>query len=166
MSLVIANYNPEWPRLFEREAADVLASVDGIDEVEHVGSTAVPSMSAVPTIDLLAGADDPNTVDDAALVRLGYTEADAVRDREPERRLFWKGSEAYQTYHLHLVPLGGVLWERTLAFRDRLRDDRDLAERYAHHRRRIADQYAEDPDAYAEAKAAFIGTVLQAEAEG
>lgn len=162
---VIANYNPEWVVLFEREAADVLAAVGGVRRIEHVGSTAVPGMSASPTIDLLAGAEDPGAVDADVLAGLGYTEVSDVRDRSPGRRLFWKGTPAYQTYHLHVVSEGGALWERALAFRGRLRADRDLAERYAHHKRQLARRYADRPDAYAVAKVTFIDTVLQDSAD-
>lgn len=158
---VIADYDPAWPRLFEREAAVLLAAAEGVRRIEHVGSTAVPGMSARPTIDLLAGADDPAAVDADALAGLGYTEVADVRDRSPGRRLFWKGTPAFQTYHLHVVAADGALWARARAFRDRLRADRDLAERYAHHKRQLAARYADRPDAYAVAKVTFVDTVLQ-----
>lgn len=158
---VIADYDPAWPALFEREASAVRAAVEGVRRIEHVGSTAVPGMSARPTIDLLAGADDPAVLDADTLAGLGYTEVPDVRDRSPGRRLFWKGTPAFQTYHLHVVTGDGALWARALAFRDRLRADRDLAERYAHHKRQLARRYADRPDAYAVAKVTFIDTVLQ-----
>lgn len=156
--LVIANADPGWPRLFEREAAAVLASVRGVERVEHVGSTAVPGLAATPTIDLLAGAADPAAIDGAALAALRYAEVDPAP--EAGRRFFWKGTAAFQTYHLHLVRLDGDLWRRFLAFRDRLRGDLALAERYDHHKRQALRGHA-DADAYAEAKAAFVDAVLQ-----
>lgn len=158
---VIADYDPEWPRLFEREAAAVGAAVEGVRRIEHVGSTAVPGLAARPTIDLLAGAADPAAVDAGALAALGYTEATDVRSRTPGRRLFWKGTPAFRTYELHLVREGGTVWERALAFRERLRSDLDLAERYAHHKRQVARLYADSPGAYAEANVTFADAVLQ-----
>ena len=156
--LVIANADPEWPRLFEREAASVLASASGVVRVEHVGSTAVPGLAATPTIDLLAGADDPAAVEADALAALRY--AEAVPAPEAGRRFFWKGTAAFPTYHLHLVRLDGDLWARYLAFRDRLRADLALAERYDHHKRQALRDHTGDPAAYAAAKAAFIDGVL------
>lgn len=159
--LVIANADPEWPRLFEREAASVIASVPEIERVEHVGSTAVPGLAATPTIDLLAGAPDPAAVGAGPIEALGYDEVDGTAVGLPEavHRFFWKGTAAFQTYHLHLVRLEGDLWRRFLAFRDRLRGDLALAERYDHHKRQALRQHA-GADAYAEAKAAFIDRVL------
>ena len=160
--LVIANADPEWPRLFEREAASVLTSVPGVGAVEHVGSTAVPGLAATPTIDLLAGAPDPAAVDAGALAALGYAEVPDPEAVLPEaaRRFFWKGTEAFQTYHLHLVRHDDDLWRRFLAFRDRLRADLALADRYDHHKRQALRTAADGP-AYAEAKAAFIDGVLR-----
>jgi GrpB-like predicted nucleotidyltransferase (UPF0157 family) len=157
-AVVIANYDPEWPRLFEREAAAVLAGVEGVRRVEHVGSTAVPGLSARPTVDLLAGADDPSALDADALAALGYAEVEAARG--PDRRLFGKGTPAFQTYELEAVRLDGERWRRRLALRDRLRSDLDLAERYAHRKRQLAREHGGDAAAYARAKAALVTALL------
>lgn len=160
--LVIADSDPAWPRQFEREATAVLTTASGVERVEHVGSTSVPGLAATPTIDLLAGAADPAAIGEAALAGLGYAEVDPVPEAgvDGRRRFFWKGTEAFPTYHLHLVLLDGDLWRRYLAFRDRLRADLALAERYDHHKRQALRQHAGAADAYAEAKAAFIDAVL------
>lgn len=160
MPLVIANYNPEWPGLFEKEAEALRSAVPTLHAVEHIGSTAVPGMSARPTIDLLAGAADVHGVDARALEGMGYAEAHRVGDREPGRRFFWRGTDAFPLYHLHVVIEDGDLWRRHLAFRDRLRADPTFAERYAHHKRQLARQYADDPEVYAEAKSTFIEAAL------
>ena len=156
-TLVIADYDPAWPRLFDHEAAAVRTALPEIPHLEHVGSTSVPGLAAMPTIDLLGGTNDPVALSAASLAALEYAEAEAP---EADRRMFWKGSEAFHTYHLHLVRLDGPLWHRFLAFRDRLRADLGLAERYAHHKRRAL---REGTGGYAEAKAAFIEGVLDGE---
>ena len=157
-AVVVANYNPEWPRQAEREAAAVLAEIAGIQRVEHVGSTAVPGLSAQPTVDLLAGAESPAALDADALAALGYVEVEGAR--QPSQRLFWKGTPTFRTYEIEAVPFGGERWRRRLAFRDRLRADLELAERYAHRKRQIARLHADDPAAYAEAKADFVTAAL------
>jgi hypothetical protein len=50
----VVDYDPDWPRLFEREAErirDVLG--ERVVQLEHVGSTSVPGLSAKPIIDVL-----------------------------------------------------------------------------------------------------------------
>jgi GrpB-like predicted nucleotidyltransferase (UPF0157 family) len=157
-AVVLANYNPEWPRQFEREAAALIEAVPAVRRVEHVGSTAVPGLAAQPTVDLLAGVDDPSALDAGPLEALGYAEVESAR--EPDRRLFWKGTPTFRTYELEVVRECGARWERRLALRDRLRADLELAEHYAHHKRQLARQYADHPEAYAEAKTAFVATLL------
>lgn len=159
-AVVLADYDPEWPRQYEREAAAVLAAVPDIRRVEHVGSTAVPGLAAEPTVDVLGAADEPGALDVRPLIALGYAEVEPAR--ESGRRLFWKGTPTFRTYGLEVVRPDGDRWRRRIALRDALRADLDLAERYAHQKRLLARQHAGDPEAYAEAKAAFVARLLGA----
>ena len=153
MSLVIANYDPDWPLHFAREAEAVRA-VPGVRAVEHVGSTAVPGLAARPTVDLLVGVDDV-AAPAGPFEALGYRE-----DADAAVRTFWKGSRTFRTYELLVVRAGGAEWGRRLALRDRLRADADAAERYAHRKRALAREHAGDRAAYAAAKAALVAEVL------
>src|ERR1700753_2407019 len=50
----IDDYDPAWPRLFEREAERIrIALGDRALLIEHVGSTSVPGLAAKPKIDIL-----------------------------------------------------------------------------------------------------------------
>src|SRR5436305_10606678 len=50
----IVDYDPEWPRLFEREARRIQAALrERVLLIEHVGSTSVPGLAAKPRIDIL-----------------------------------------------------------------------------------------------------------------
>ena len=51
----ITPYNPNWPLLFETEAAFLRAKIPGtlIRRIEHFGSTAVPGLAAKPIVDML-----------------------------------------------------------------------------------------------------------------
>ena len=88
--ITLAPYEPDWPRLFSREA-DRLRSVLGNEarRIEHVVSTSVPGLMAKPIIDILLvvpdSADEPSYV--PHLQAAGYV----LRIREPEwfeHRLF------------------------------------------------------------------------------
>ena len=49
----IAEYDPDWPRQFDREALRIRAALGGQAlAIEHVGSTAVPGLAAKPIIDI------------------------------------------------------------------------------------------------------------------
>src|SRR5215468_5116284 len=65
--VVIADYDPEWPALFAREAARIRAALgEKTQLLEHVGSTSVPGLAAKPRIDIILAvpdsADEPSYV--------------------------------------------------------------------------------------------------------
>jgi len=127
--------------------------------IHHVGSTAVPGLDAKPTIDVLVGIDSLE-VSRAAfdpLAELGYLYAPY---RAEEMHWFCKPHPSRRTHHLHLVPTDSERFRNELAFRDRLRSDRTVADEYAVLKHDLAQRFADDREAYTEAKAEFIRRVL------
>jgi GrpB-like predicted nucleotidyltransferase (UPF0157 family) len=156
--VTIVDYDPEWPRRFERRAADLSRILGSRARLmEHIGSTSVPGLAAKPIIDIVAGIDDPD--DEQAylpdLEAAGYE----LRIREPEHRCLRIG-EPDEPVNLHCYPPGHVETRRYLAFRDRLRaseSDRDL---YAATKRELAKREWRDINYYAEAKRPVIDEIL------
>src|SRR5215475_9190717 len=55
----IVPYNPQWPSAYAAERADILSiGAPAIVELEHIGSTSVPGLSAKPIIDMMAAVTD------------------------------------------------------------------------------------------------------------
>src|SRR6476469_6559455 len=133
----LAPYDPEWPRLFEREARRIRAALgDRALLVEHVGSTSVPGLAAKPKIDIdLAVAD---TADEAAYVPLmeaaGYVLH--IREREWHEHRFFKGPDT--DVNLHTFTIGCLEIERMLRFRDHLRSDATDRRLYEDAKRELA----------------------------
>ena len=126
----LAEYDPQWPRLYEREAARIGAALGPEAlQVEHAGSTSVPGLAAKPLIDIVLVVADTRTRTRTSppLEAAGYV----LRIREPdwyEHRRF-KGPDT--NVNLHTFSEGCEEVERMLAFRDWLRthdDDRKLYE--------------------------------------
>jgi GrpB-like predicted nucleotidyltransferase (UPF0157 family) len=133
--------------------------------VEHVGSTAIPGLTAKPILDVLIGlapGTDPDRVI-ATLERLGFQDRGDKGD-DGGRLLVLEDRPAHRVAHLHLVGHGDALWRRYLTLRDRLRGDPDARAAYAGLKARLAARFSEDRRAYTAAKAAFI-TRLLAEAD-
>jgi GrpB-like predicted nucleotidyltransferase (UPF0157 family) len=156
-------YSPGWPAMFEMERrllAPVLAPwLAG--PIEHVGSTAVPGLAAKPVIDIMAAVESLDVSRPAlvALERLQYCHAPYRADV-----MHWlcKPGPALRTHHLHLVPFESQLWRDRIAFRDRLRADRDIAAEYLQLKRRLAAAYPNDREAYTREKTPFIENILRA----
>ena len=154
-------YDPAWPGRFAEEQASMERAIGkwATGGIHHVGSTAVPGLEAKPIVDILAGVDslEASRACFEPLGALGYLYAPY---RVDEMHWFCKPHPSRRTHHLHLVPTGSNRFRDELAFRDRLRASSDVAGEYAALKRSLAERFAEDREAYTEAKADFIRCVL------
>lgn len=155
----LEEYNPDWPRLFEREASRIRAALrDRALQVEHTGSTSVSGLAAKPIIDIVLVV--PDSADEAAYVpaleAAGYT----LTIREPdwyEHRLF-KGPDT--NVNVHTFSNGCPEIERMLLFRDWLRSHPADRERYERAKRELATQDWKYVQNYADAKTAVVEAIL------
>jgi GrpB-like predicted nucleotidyltransferase (UPF0157 family) len=155
----LAEYDPEWPRLYEREAKRIRGALgDRVLQLEHVGSTSVPGLVAKPLIDILLvvgdSADEEAYV--PALVAVGYV----LRIREPdwyEHRLF-KGPDT--NVNVHTFSPGTAEAERLVGFRDHLRTNEHDRELYARTKRELAQREWKYVQNYADAKSEVVEEIL------
>jgi GrpB-like predicted nucleotidyltransferase (UPF0157 family) len=156
-------HDPGWAARFEEERALLMEAIGewAVGGIHHVGSTAVPGLEAKPIIDILVGVRDLETSRTcfAPLADIGYLYAPYL---PREMHWFCKPDPARRTHHLHLVPLDSQRYRDELDFRDRLRADPDLAERYLSLKRELATAHPDDREAYTYAKAPFIAAALKA----
>jgi len=160
--IVIADYDPRWPALFERLAEPVRAAVAGLGaRVEHVGSTAVPGLAAKPVIDMDVVVPSAAAVPEAVerLRGLGYIYQGDKGIRGREAFLWPPGAPVH---HLYVVVDGNRPHAEHLRFRDHLRHHPEVAEAYAACKRDLAARHGADRIAYTEAKTAFIAAALRA----
>ena len=161
----ILAYDPGWPAAFEAEATRLHAALETLAlRIEHHGSTAVPGLCAKPIIDIQISVAtlQPLSAYSARLETIGYVHVPHPDDSFCpffHRPITWPHS-----HHVHLVESGGHEERRTLAFRDYLRDHRDVAVEYEHLKRTVAARIGTtDPEAqqrYAMAKTDFVEQVV------
>jgi GrpB-like predicted nucleotidyltransferase (UPF0157 family) len=166
--IVIEEYDPEWPRRFEREERGIRAALgDRALKIEHAGSTSVPGLAAKPIVDIVLVVAD-TTDEDAyvpALEAAGYV----LRIREPhwyEHRMFREPETNAYRVNLHVFSQGCKEVDRMLVFRDQLRrnpTDRDLYERA---KRDLAGQDWKYMQNYADAKSAVVAEIMARAAGG
>jgi GrpB-like predicted nucleotidyltransferase (UPF0157 family) len=159
-TITLVEYDPEWPRLFAREAERIRAALGPLVlALEHVGSTAVPGLPAKPIVDIALVV--PDSADERAylspLERVGYV----LRIREPEwyeHRLF-KGPDT--NVNLHVFSDGCEEVGRMVGFRDWLRgSDADRA-LYERRKRALATQTWRYVQNYADAKGDVVAEILR-----
>jgi len=87
-------------------------------------------------------------------------------DGRPWRRFFVNVIDGHRAAHLHVMRRDSARWDQQLAFRNALRSDSALAERYAKLKRDLAARYGDDREAYTDAKRAFVQTVINNRKDG
>jgi len=158
--IVLADYDPAWPRLFEREAQRVRAALgDRALSIDHVGSTAVPGLVAKPIIDMVLAvadsADEPAYV--PSMEAAGYVLC--IRDPDDHEQRLFNGPDTNINLHVHSHGCSEI--SRMLAFRDRLRASEADRERYASAKRGLAAKDWKYTQNYADAKTEVIAEILK-----
>jgi GrpB-like predicted nucleotidyltransferase (UPF0157 family) len=123
-AIIFAPYNPKWPS----DATKLIKELKDLHDFgntvfEHIGSTAVPGLSAKPIIDLMGPAnnfDDLDTIVECLKVNDWHLIPPDLDQRE-YRRAFVKVVDNKRFAHLHLVLNGSNELKRHVEFRNILR---------------------------------------------
>ena len=118
------SYDASWPQAFEVERDRLLSLFPGnFVDVQHIGSTAVPGLSAKPVIDILAGVQSITVAESLVLplCQSGYTTSAEFNESLSDRKWFMRWANGHRTHHLHLVVHGSPVWHERLKFRNALR---------------------------------------------
>ena len=158
-AIIISDYDPEWPRLYEREAARIRAALgDRVVLLEHVGSTSVPGLAAKPRIDMLLIV--PDSADETAyvpsLLTAGYVLA--IRESDWYEHRCFKGPDT--DINLHVFSPGCPEIGRMLGFRDWLRTHPDDRQLYEQTKRDLAKKDWKYVQNYADAKTAVVEQII------
>ena len=159
-TLALTPYDPTWTAVFDMEAARIRAALpDVVFQIDHIGSTAVPGLPAKAILDIAMRAAQPDEDRIAdALISLGYVDR-GIRSG----RLFIRLRDGdIRTHNLHLYRLEEPDYADQIAFRDALRADPDLRDRYAQLKRELVDSLGDEGRrSYTDGKTDFVRAVTQ-----
>ena len=158
MVIRVVPYDPRWPADFEVEAARIMRALGEIVvRLHHIGSTAIPTTSAKPIIDLLLEVVAVSDLDrrTSAMEALGY---EAMGEFGiPGRRYFRRNDAAgMRTHQVHAFDATSPELERHLAFRDYMIAHPTIAREYGALKQRLAAAHPDDIIAYSNGKDAFV----------
>jgi GrpB-like predicted nucleotidyltransferase (UPF0157 family) len=170
--VVVVPHDPQWPLTFEALKEVYLSALgELVVTIEHVGSTAVPNLSAKPIIDIdvVIPSREVLAVVIHRLGALGYRHqgdlgvfgrealtadgADDVPRAGAGRR--------WPMHNLYVCATDCEELRRHLAFRDWLRSHPARAAEYGALKRQIAQVYHDNREGYTEAKTEFIEAALR-----
>ena len=155
----LCDYDPAWPRLYQREAARIRSVLgDRVVRLEHVGSTSVPGLAAKPILDLVL--EVPDAADEAAYVPAMEAAGYVLRLREPEwyQHRCFKGPDT--NVNLHVYSPGCPEIERNLVFRGRLRGHPEDRAHYQRVKRELAERDWTYVQEYADAKTEVVEAII------
>jgi len=163
---VLEPHRADWAQQAARIGARIAAAApEQILAVDHIGSTAVPGLSAKDVIDLQVAVPDLAVA--AAIAPLlsaaGFpavrdVEADTPKPNAPDQgewlKRFHANADPCRAVNVHVRAHGSAGWRYALMFRDWLRSDPSARSLYEGHKAELAAEHA-GPDStrsYAEAK--------------
>jgi len=76
---------------------------------------------------------------------------------------FADADRSSRTHSLHVVELGGTLWNDRIVFRNYLRSHPRAVDEHARLKHALAERFRDDREAYTRAKAEFISSTLERE---
>lgn len=156
MIVKIEKYNPQWAEGFKNESKELKNAIGSIiNDIHHIGSTAVPGLKAKPIIDIILDVKDLVILDNHnyKLESIGYKAMGEFGIKG--RRYFRKGGNN-RTHQIHAFKFGDSNIIRHLAFRDYLIQNEKIAIKYGTLKSDIAKKCNNDIEKYCDEKDAFI----------
>ena len=144
-----------WKDWYVEEASLLRKILPQPVRINHVGSTAIPSIQAKPIIDILAEFPKESNLADykEILADNGYICMSQNADRISFNKGYTEEGFADRVFHLHLRYYGD---NDELYFRDYLIEHSDAAAEYERLKLRLWKEYEYDRDGYTDAKTEFV----------
>lgn len=133
--------------------------------IEHIGSTAVPTLSSKPIIDIIISIKSLNEASQwvKALESLGYVFWEENPDKTHMR--FFKGMPPFgekRTHHVHILEASDNTIKHRILFRDILRNDAKVRQDYQALKIQLAQSHPADRELYTDSKKEFVESALRA----
>lgn len=165
--IAIVPYDEGWPKRFAEVETKLTRSLpaDLFTRIAHIGSTAVPGLSAKPIIDVQVEVTSLERVRREAvpvMKDLGYEYIWRPTMGEQAPFYAWfigRDASGERTEHVHMVEPDQVSIDRLL-FRDFLRVHPQEAHRYEMLKRTLNAEHPNDRAAYTAGKTAYIASVV------
>ena len=143
-----------------KELKDLLG--DTAIDIQHIGSTAIPSIHAKPIIDIVIGVHELSNIQ--PYLEALKEKAFVFRGEDvPGQVLLVKGSfeKDLRTHHIHVVKWNGSEWNNYINFRDYLNAFPEKALIYDKCKQRLATQFSLNRKCYTEGKRELIDIFLE-----
>ena len=131
-------------------------------DIQHIGSTAIPSIHAKPIIDIVVGVYDLN--DMIPHIEILGQNGFVFRGADVSGQvLFAMGDfeNDLRTHHIHVVKWNGKEWNDYINFRDYLNAFPEKASLYDDCKQKLAERFSDDRGQYTDGKKELIRCFLE-----
>ncbi len=156
--------NPLWKQEFEQTRSSILGATEGwITACQHIGSTALGSMIARPTVDAIAGVSDLSSLNDVATLieGLNFRRLPSPDWCDDELTAYLEKPRTGEPTHSVLVTrFESVAWQNCVTARERLSTSAELRDEFETIKRANFQPGCGALQQYALSKAAFFESLL------
>lgn len=154
-------YDSEWAIEYEREREILEKLLSGYAlDIQHVGSTSIPGLSAKPILDIAVAVKDKQTLYDLIPIftQEGYDVKDTIESQGEV--LARKGAPECRTHYIHVEVIGSTYWNNHILFRDYLLKHPEYINMYEDMKNQVSMQF-KDRKEYTAHKNEFIQNILE-----
>ena len=160
---MLAPHQEEWAQNAERTIQTLKRLLEPVAvDIQHIGSTAIPSIYAKPILDLVVGVC--NLGDILPYVELLKQHDIVFRGEDVAGQLLFVMGDFEKdtrTHHIHVVRWNGAEWNNYINLRDYLNRFPDKAIEYDACKKKLAAQFADDRGRYTAGKQKLIDRLLK-----
>ena len=153
-------YDPNWKKEYEKEKV-ILQKVLGSFalDIQHVGSTSIPGLSAKPIIDIAVAVENEDTLYKLIpiLTEAGYDVKNSIETQG--EILARKGGSDCRTHYIHVEVKGSEYWNNHIIFRDYLLSHPEYVKKYEDMKKNMAEWFSARKE-YTAHKRQFIQEVI------
>ena len=161
-SVEVYPYDAVWTLEFKKEKKILKKILKYFDvQIEHVGSTSIPGLSAKPIIDIAIGVKDEKTLFEieSIMAEAGYH---ISNDYETKGEILArKGPPECRTHYIHMQLIGSEYWDEFMYFKRYLLDHPEEIKVYENLKKELSCKYAEERKKYTAGKNEYISSILK-----
>jgi len=159
-------YDKQWPQKAEDEMKILREAFTQIPilDMQHVGSTAIPGMSAKPVIDIQIAVESLEKIKQFAIDTLKSLGYQYWQDNpDSERMFFVKGMPPFgekRSHHVHITGIDSRHFKEKAIFKKYLISHPEAAREYENLKNELAKKHCFDREMYTSEKTKFIHKIL------
>ena len=158
----IVSHDPVWKETFSDESKKIKSIFGDVAlQIEHVGSTAVPSLSAKPTVDILVIVDKASDADqfNSQMGALGYENMGGLIAEDT--RMFQKEVEGHRLFIVHVFEKDHPHTADMIKTRDYLITHPEEIETYDKIKKNLKKQFPDDYLSYRKEKDKYVAELTK-----